>query len=768
MGMIASGESREVSGRGTLTWVDRLKGLALVWIFLNHAVERIFGFPYMANPTADWPPLETRIGQLAPVAGHGHWDIPLNVLRYLGWTGDQGVQLFLIVSGFALTWGILGRCGEESFPAADFYRRRLARIYPLWWAVHLFALGAIIFLANSRSLEVVKFALSALGIRVTGPLFYFLVSSWWFIGLILQLYLVYPLIWEGLRRVGPLRVLVVSCVCALTIRGVGLAVFTEYLDPWQRGAIFVTRLPEFTLGVCLAWWMFHDRNATDTRLRHPASATVAVLGYAVGLVLSFSLIGMTLAPVLLGASAFVLLYGALQRIERWNPAGKGAVAWVGVHSYALYLVHEPAVSLAIPRGLTDGGWRIVGGLIGAAALTIAGARVLEFGVSSALGLLGRVRVRIGEWRTALTCAAAAALAMSLLVGIELSIRCRWPQETFADSGWGERPALDPDPDFGWRLRPSAVTHLRWESYDYTVTANSLGFPGPEYPRERSPGTYRILTTGDAFTSAEGVDTERSWPRILERKLSAELGERKIEVMNFAISGYGPRQYAEIVERFAPQFQPDLIMIGFFVNDYADVLESDDKVRQEIGFERPRSDSLESILKLSHLRHLIGVKLRGRLEEVFRDRPNSYGYYLGNFRFLERGDPEWSTRGRDAAEECLARVANTAETLKAKVAIAMIPAPVQVCDHDDLAYYPRHVDLGNPEEYDQERPQRLTREIAKRLGIAFYDLLPVMRAGGSECPYQPRNMHWTATGHEVVATYLLQALMDAGYFDPIKE
>jgi len=753
---------------GQLTWVDRLKGVALVWIFLNHAVERIFGFPYMANPTADWPPLRDRFGQLALRTGHGLWDIPLNALRYVGWTGDQGVQLFLIVSGFALTWGLLNRYGVESFSALDFYRRRLTRIYPLWWAVHLLALGGIVFLASGRSIEVTQFALSMLGIRVTGSLFYYLVPSWWFIGLILQLYLVYPLIWEGLRRFGPLQLLLLTCVCAFAIRGIGLAVFTEYLDPWQRGAIFVTRLPEFTLGVCLAWWMFHDRIGVDRRLRHPASTGIAVLGYVVGLVLSFTLIGMTIAPFLLGASVFVLLYAALHRVARRSSDGKGALAWIGAHSYALFLVHEPAVSMAIPRGHADDAWRILAGLIAAAALAVAGALVLESAVSGALGLLGRARSRLGMLRTALSCAALVAFAVTLLIGTELAIRWKWPQEAFAYSGWGERPALEPDPDFGWRLRPSAVTRLRWESYDYTVTANSLGFPGTEYPREKAPGTYRILTTGDAFTSAEGVDTKQSWPRVLERLLADRLGQGRVQIMDFAISGYGPDQYAEIVERFAPQFRPDLIVIGFFVNDYGDVLEGYEKVRHEIGFGRPRPDSLRSILNLSHLRHLIGVKLRGRVEEVLRGRPNWYGYYLGNFRYLERGEHDWNTRGRDMTEDCLTQVANIAEGIGAMVAIAMIPAPVQVCDPDELAYYPRHVDLQDSERFDQELPQRLTRDMARRLGFAFYDLLPVLRSVGGDCPYQPRNMHWTAVGHEVVAGYLSKTLIDAGYFDVMKE
>lgn len=757
-----------MSKPGELAWVDRLKGAALVWIFLNHAVERIFGFPYMANPTADWPPLGDRVAQLAPTTGNGLWDIPLNALRYVGWTGDQGVQLFLIVSGFALTWGVLNRNGEQSLQAFDFYRRRLARIYPLWWGAHILALAAITLLASGRSLGVGRFALSMLGIRVTGSLFYYLVPSWWFIGLILQLYVVYPLIWEGVRRLGPLRMLLLTCIGAFTIRGIGLAVFTQYLDPWQRGSIFVTRLPEFTLGVCLAWWMFRDQTGSDRWLRHPARVGIAAILYGVGLILSLFLIGMTVAPFLLGAGVFVLLYGVLQRAASGHADGKGALAWIGVHSYALFLVHEPAVWLAIPRGYKGDEWGIFATLIAAAAVAVAGALVLERLVSGTIGLIVWARKGLGLWCTALLCTVMAASVMLALIAVELTIRWKWPQEAYAYSGWGERPALEPDDRFGWRLRPSTETRLRWESYNYTVTANSLGFPGPEYPREKAPGTYRILTTGDAFTSAEGVDTDQSWPRILERLLAGRLGKGKIEVMNFAISGYGPNQYAEIVETFAPRFRPDLIIIGFFVNDYGDALEENEKVRSEIGFSAPSPTGFQSVIHLSHLRHLVGVKLRGRVEEFIRRQPSWYGYYLGNFRYLERGDHDWNTRGRDVAEERLTQVAQVADAIEAKVAIAMIPAPVQVCSPDELMYYPRHIDLQDDQHFDKELPQGMTAAMAHRLGFTFYDLLPVLRAVGGCCPYQPKNMHWTAVGHEAVARYLARSLTEAGFLDVTKE
>ena len=48
-------------------WLDLLKAVAILWIFLNHAVERVLGSPYIANPNFHWPPFSERLAQLAPV-----------------------------------------------------------------------------------------------------------------------------------------------------------------------------------------------------------------------------------------------------------------------------------------------------------------------------------------------------------------------------------------------------------------------------------------------------------------------------------------------------------------------------------------------------------------------------------------------------------------------------------------------------------------------------------------------------------------------------
>ncbi len=130
-------------------WIDALKALAVLWIFLNHAVERVLGSPYIANPTANWPPLQARIAQLSPVDyGTTLASLVLNVLRYVGLGRRSGRPTLPRRERF---WSHLespGSGGTRELGA--FFRRRLGRIYPLWWGAHLaFAIPS--FLLGTRA-----------------------------------------------------------------------------------------------------------------------------------------------------------------------------------------------------------------------------------------------------------------------------------------------------------------------------------------------------------------------------------------------------------------------------------------------------------------------------------------------------------------------------------------------------------------------------------------------------------------------------------------
>src|ERR1035437_9173875 len=96
-----------------LDGVDILRGLAILFVVLNHVHMRLFiaGIPYVADTSQ-----------------------PL--IASLVWNGQFGVQIFFAVSGFLITSTALRRWGMlANVKLRDFYLLRIARIAPLLLAL---------------------------------------------------------------------------------------------------------------------------------------------------------------------------------------------------------------------------------------------------------------------------------------------------------------------------------------------------------------------------------------------------------------------------------------------------------------------------------------------------------------------------------------------------------------------------------------------------------------------------------------------------------
>jgi peptidoglycan/LPS O-acetylase OafA/YrhL len=739
-------------GAGRIAWLDVLKGFAILWIIWNHVAERIWGGPYFANPYAGWPPLAERLTQAAPLPIHDVAGVIANGARWIGWLGDQGVQLFLIASGFGLVWGLLNRPRplDRSF-LSWFYRRRLARLYPTWWMAHAlvaipaFVLGWGILALDSRML------LSLLGLRITPGTFYYLFPAWWFIGLILQLYAVFPLLWYLQRRWGSVGFLAAAILVGVASRLAGMMVLEGALSPWLRGLCFVTRLPEFAVGMAFAVAWHAHRDRVESWLR-AGWLPAALLLYALANALSFTYLGNAVSPLLTGIGAFWLF----MIIAPSRRAGEAAalerpLVWSGIHSYSVFLVHHPLILLLMPNEQLN--WPT---LILSLALIVPVALLLEKLTDAATRLVTRWRERGGWLLTAGNAALIGATVAATIVGAEWLVRRFDPQEIL---GWGERVSLQPDDELGYRMRASETFRLRWQGYDYVVHTNALGFPAPHYPEEKEPGVYRVLTLGDAFTSAEGVDTERAWPRQLEQDLNAHAaGDRRYEVLNFGVTGYGPQHYALLAERYVPRYHPDLVVVGFFVNDFDDVTRTMDRFTRGIGFDKAPQTGWRSYRRPYHLREWFDYWVVAPVRERLLGVPRHLGSLWGQLEQFETDNLRLDDPRVAAVKEDLARVDRAASAEGASVLLMLIPASVQVCDPGELPYLPRIVDLADTTRYDLNRPQRLASEVAAELGIPCWDLRSVLRASDGVRYYPKRNMHWTEAAHQVVAEALAQKVL----------
>jgi peptidoglycan/LPS O-acetylase OafA/YrhL len=356
-----------------LLWLDRMKAIALLWIVLNHVIEPIFGAILIGWPTKNWPPLAARLAQLQPV-DQGIWSIPVNALRYLGWMGDQGVALLLILSGFGLTWGVLQRYGHSALPLKPFLHRRLSRLYPLWWMLHAVFIAMWLITGQGLSLTDFRSYFSISGLRLWPSSFFYFESSWWFVTLLIQLYCAYPLLWYGVRRWGAGPLLAVSCLVGWVLRAFGFFFWSQNMNLWHPGLIFLCRLPEFSLGIALAVWVRQHPQQVQQVLRDRLTQPIMLITYALGMLLSVTRLGNVFSPFVLGLSGFTLIYLMLQKVE-WSVSRPWSwLSWVGQHSYSIYLVHNP---IMLPATMVSHHFLRIPAIVLAFALSLVAAIALE-------------------------------------------------------------------------------------------------------------------------------------------------------------------------------------------------------------------------------------------------------------------------------------------------------------------------------------------------------------------------------------------------------
>ncbi|MDP3716177.1 MAG: GDSL-type esterase/lipase family protein [Acidobacteriota bacterium] len=98
-----------------------------------------------------------------------------------------------------------------------------------------------------------------------------------------------------------------------------------------------------------------------------------------------------------------------------------------------------------------------------------------------------------------------------------------------------------------------------------VRTNSLGFRATrEYDLRKGPNTFRILMLGDSVTFGHGA--VHDYPSLLEGMLEQWQPETDWQVWNLAVPGYNTSQELAQLRELGPAYQPDLVIVGFYIND----------------------------------------------------------------------------------------------------------------------------------------------------------------------------------------------------------
>jgi hypothetical protein len=156
--------------------------------------------------------------------------------------------------------------------------------------------------------------------------------------------------------------------------------------------------------------------------------------------------------------------------------------------------------------------------------------------------------------------AAAALAAALLM-LEVALRV---------VGYSSPHWYQLDPQLGWSLRPHRQgVHLQDGTRTY-VRINNAGFRDRDRFVDKLDGVYRIAVLGDEVSEAMQVPVTDTWWWRLPPLLQSCTKKLRVEVLNFAVAGYGTGQELVTLETTAMRYQPDLVLLQFSnANDVVD-------------------------------------------------------------------------------------------------------------------------------------------------------------------------------------------------------
>jgi lysophospholipase L1-like esterase len=107
--------------------------------------------------------------------------------------------------------------------------------------------------------------------------------------------------------------------------------------------------------------------------------------------------------------------------------------------------------------------------------------------------------------------------------------------------------------------------------------NAIGFRGRPFPFELDPAgneilipkrdeSIRLAFLGDSFTFGEGVRDEDTYAQVTATHLQEKHAELIVEAANFGVGGYNTTQSRHVLERWALKSNPDVVILGFVLND----------------------------------------------------------------------------------------------------------------------------------------------------------------------------------------------------------
>lgn len=296
-------------------------------------------------------------------------------------------------------------------------------------------------------------------------------------------------------------------------------------------------------------------------------------------------------------------------------------------------------------------------------------------------------------------------------------------------------------------------------FSATVHVNEAGFVDRAWGPRR-PTVPRVVVLGDSFVQAAQVELEEGFGRQLDEALDrATQGD--VEVLSLGVPGAGTATALHLLDGWALDLQPDLVVLGFLVsndvfNNHPDLDTKPDKPFYRLtggrlvpvdGQDAARGWLARSTLwRSSHLVRALGRRVLAGAEA--RDRVQRGGGLPLDLRVHDPARPDpWPEAWR-VTGALVGALAERCAAAGVPFGVLLFPDRIQATDAglaDARARWPELVD------WDVQAATRAA-EAQVRPHAPVADLTPTLRAAsaGGAPLYYPQDGHWTPRGHAVAA------------------
>lgn len=364
----------------------------------------------------------------------------------------------------------------------------------------------------------------------------------------------------------------------------------------------------------------------------------------------------------------------------------------------------------------------------------------------------------------------------------------------------------PDPARGYALRPGVQGWYRKEGEAY-VRINGEGLRDREHEKAKAPGTFRIALLGDSYAEALQVAQEETFWSVAERRLNecGAFGGRKVEFVNFGVSGYGTGLELITLREKVWDYRPDLVLLAFTTNNdvidnsralkgtdevpyfvlRGDELVLDDSFRETRSFRLRSSwpnragrwlrDNLRFVQALHHahtaLKHAIASRrapappAQAQEGETARtgaaEKPSLRAEELGaaNMIYVEPADEVWR-EGWRVTEALLLKMRDEVRAGGASFMVVTLSNGIQV--HPEPAARRSFVRRIGAEEIFY--PDLRIKSLGEREGFEVFNLAPSLRSYAESnraflhgFGRELGNGHWNQLGHKVAGELLARKL-----------